>query len=215
MKRLGWLALCVMALTWQTASAAEPFQSGKHYYELPVPQPVETGAKIELREFFWYGCPHCYALEPVLVAFVKTLPPNVKFVRTPGTSPNWLMQAQAYYTFEVLGVTDKLHKPLFDDWHLKNRHVETEDDLADFAAEHGVNKAKFKDAFASFSVHTRLERAKRENMAFMIDGVPALAVDGRYVTSPSMAGGEAAAMQVLEFLIAKAAAERKKAPAGR
>src|SRR5437773_2580440 len=68
MKRIGWLALCMMTLTWQAASAAEPFQVGKDYYALPIPQPVETGAKIELREFFWYGCPHCYALEPMLVA---------------------------------------------------------------------------------------------------------------------------------------------------
>jgi thiol:disulfide interchange protein DsbA len=215
MKRVqfGWLVLLLAALPIQTAWPVELFQAGRHYVELPRPQPVETGDKIELREFFWYGCPHCYSLEPALNAYVKKLPANVRFVRTPGMASNWLVQAQAFYTFEVLGVTEKLHTPFFDAWHAKNRHMENEASIAEFAAEHGVDQVKFKDTFNSFAVRTRLERARQLNVGFMVDGVPMLAVDGRYLTSPQIAQGEEATLKVVDFLIKKAVTERKKSPA--
>lgn len=211
--RFGWLILLLAALALPLARAAEPFQAGRHYLELPRPQPVETGEKIELREFFWYGCPHCYSLEPALNAYVKKLPSHVRFVRTPGVAPHWLIHAQAFYTFEVLGVTEKLHAPFFEAWHAKNRPLNNEASIAEFAAERGVDKAKFKEAFNSFAVRTRLERARQLNAGFMVDGVPALAVDGRYLTSPAAAGGEEAVFKVADFLIRKAVTERKKSPA--
>jgi thiol:disulfide interchange protein DsbA len=216
MKR--FLLTTLLLVTALPALAAEPFQAGRHYTELPFPQPVETGDKIELREFFWYGCPHCYVLEAPLTDYVRKLPKNAAFVRTPGVSPNWLVHARAYYTFEILGLTAKLHAPFFEDWHAKGRRLNDAGSIADFAAEHGVDKKKFLDTFNSFAVHTRIERAKQQNVGFMVDGVPMLAVDGRYVTSPAMAGGQERdeakrnqmTMQVVDFLIQKAARERKK-----
>src|SRR4051794_26756697 len=195
MKRLYFAALLLAFVV--PACAADP-QAGRDYIELSSPQPVETGDKIELREFFWYGCPHCFALESKLNAYVKKLPANVRFVQTPGMSPSWGAQAQAFYTFEVLGVTSKLHGPFFEAWHVKNRRLNDEDSIADFAAEHGVDKVKFKETFNSFGVRTRLERARQQNIAYMVEGVPALAVDGRYVTSPAMAHGEEAALKVVD-----------------
>src|SRR5437868_1723218 len=114
MKRFGfvWLVCFSVALMPTVLQAADP-QAGSDYIVLPTPQPVETGDKIEVREFFWYGCPHCYALEPALAAYVKKLPSNVRFVRTPGVASSWLIHAQAYYTFESLGVTERLHGPFF------------------------------------------------------------------------------------------------------
>jgi thiol:disulfide interchange protein DsbA len=217
MKRWG-LTTLLWLLTASMAFAAEPFEPGRHYTELPFPQPVETGDKIELREFFWYGCPHCYVLEPALNAYVRKLPANVKFVRTPGVAPSWLMHAQTFYTFEVLGVSAKLHAPFFDAWHAKGQRLNDEAGIAAFAAQHGVDQAKFRETFNSFAVRTRLERAKHLNVAFMVDSVPMLAVDGRYLTSPVMAGGaerdEAkraeATMKVVDFLVQKAARERRK-----
>jgi thiol:disulfide interchange protein DsbA len=219
MKRYLLLAF-LLAITLP-AHAAEPFQAGRHFIELPTPQPVETGDKIELREFFWYGCPHCYLLEAPLSAYVKKLPPNVKFVRTPGAAPSWLVHAQAYFSFEVLGVTDKLHAPFFEAWHVKGQRMNDEASIAAFVAQHGVDQAKFREAFNSFAVRTRLERARQQNVAFMVDGVPMLAIDGRYLTSPSMVApserdelkrGELT-MKVVDFLLQKAARERKKTAA--
>ena len=219
MKRIFLAAL--LLTTVLSAHAAEPFQAGRHYTELPFPQPIETGDKIELREFFWYGCPHCYVLEAPLTAYVRKLPKNAAFVRTPGASPSWLVHAQAYYTFELLGVTSRLHAPFFEAWHAKGRRLNDAASIADFAAEHGVDKKKFLETFNSFAVRTRIERAKQQNVGYMVDGVPMLAVDGRYITSPIMAGGQERdearrnqmTMEVVDFLIQKAARERKKSSA--
>ena len=204
--------LTILSLAWIAPAAnavPEPYQAGKHYLELPMPQPVETGDKIELREFFWYGCPHCFALEPSLNTYVKKLPANVRFVRTPGVGSNWMVQAQAYYTFEVLGVIDKVHGDFFKAWHVGNRHMNDMNSIAQFAVEHGVDKAKFIETSNSFGVRMRLEHAKDQNVKFMIDSVPMLVVDGRYLTSPGLAGSEKAAFEVVDFLIKKAASERK------
>jgi thiol:disulfide interchange protein DsbA len=218
MKRIFLATLLSMSVL--CAHAAEPFQAGRHYTELPFPQPTDTGEKIELREFFWYGCPHCYVLEAPLATYVRKLPKHAAFVRTPGVSPNWLVHAQAYYTFEILGVTAKLHAPFFEAWHAKGRRLNDAASIADFAAEHGVDKQKFLETFNSFAVRTRVERAKQQNVGYMVDGVPMLAVDGRYITSPIMAGGQERdearrnqlTMEVVDFLIQKAARERKKSP---
>ncbi len=211
-KRLGllWLALLSVMLPIELTVAAEPFKAGTDYIELPFPQTVETGDRIEVREFFWYGCPHCYAFEPALSAYAKKLPAHVRFIRTPGTAPSWLMQAQAFYTFEVLGVAEKLHLPFFEAWHVKNRRLNDEASIAEFAAEHGVDKAKFKQAFDSFAVRSRMEHAQKLMAGFMIEGVPTIAVDGRYVTSPTITKSETATLKVIDFLIQKAAKQRKK-----
>ncbi len=200
---IGLLLLSTLPL----AMAATP-QEGRHYQELPFPQPVETGNEIEVREFFWYGCPHCYALEPALTAWLKQLPQGVQFVRTPGVAPHWLVHAQAYYTFESLGVVERIHAAFFDAYHRNHRKLDNLQDLARFAAEQGVDREAFERAFHSFGVRVKVERAKQLNMAFNIHSVPALVVDGKYVTSPTMAGGEREALAVVGYLIERARRER-------
>src|SRR3990170_7019068 len=106
MKR--FLGGCLMTLFLLSGLAHAGFEEGRHYMVLPFPVAVETGNKIEVREIFWYGCPHCYVLEPGLSQWVKKLPANTQFVRTPGTaSPRWAIHGQAYYTFDALGITAK------------------------------------------------------------------------------------------------------------
>jgi thiol:disulfide interchange protein DsbA len=207
------LFLC--ALLWPPAGGAVEFTAGVHYQELPFPQPVETGDKIEVREFFWYGCQHCYRLEPALNSYLKKLPRNAKFVRTPGVSPDWLIHAQAYYAFESLGAVPRLHGPFFEAWHAQKRKLSDEKSIADFVAEHGVDRNKFLQAFRSFGVRLKVEKAKQLNFDFVVHAVPQLAVDGKYSTNPVMAGGEAEAMKVVDFLIQKAAGERRKPSAPR
>lgn len=203
--RIGLIAL----LTWLPGIAlAAAFEEGKEYQELPFAQPIDAGGKIEVREFFWYGCPHCYTLEPVLERWLKKLPANVAFERTPGAAPRWLVHAQAFYTFQALGVLDRLHGPFFDAVQSGKRKLDNEAAIAEFAKQHGIDPAKFQEAFNSFGVRLEVEKAKRLNEAYNINAVPTFVVNGRYVTSPAMAGGEQAVLKVLDYLIQKAGSER-------
>jgi thiol:disulfide interchange protein DsbA len=206
----GWLMALMLFLSLARAGAEE----GQQYLEVPFPSPVETGTKIEVREFFWYGCPHCYVLEPALTRWLKKLPASAQFVRTPATaSPRWMLHAQAYYTFELLGVMAKLHQDFFKAVQDQQGAFNDEKSITDFAVSHGVDRKRFSEAFNSFGVRLKLEKAKQYNTDLNIDSVPTLVVDGKYLTSPSMTGGEDELFKVLDQLISKAAKERKKKPA--
>ncbi len=208
MKRVqAWLL--IFLLTPLLASAG--VEEGRNYQKLPFTVAVETGNKIEVREIFWYGCPHCYVLEPGITRWLKKMPKNAQFVRTPGTvSPNWLLHAQTYYTFEALDALPKLHEVFFKGVQEQRQQLSTEDGIAKFVAAHGVDAKKFHEAFNSFGVRMKLEKAKQLNQDLNINSVPTVVVDGKYLTSPAMAEGEENFFQVLDFLINKAAKERKK-----
>jgi protein dithiol oxidoreductase (disulfide-forming) len=173
------------------------------------PQPVETGSKIEVREFFWYGCPHCFHLEPSLEKWLKTLPKNAQFVRTPAVfSEPWAVHARAYYAFEALGITAKMHPALFYAIHVEKRPLNDADSIAALVAEKGGNRQAFLDAYNSFGMQASLSHAGQLAQAYKIDSVPTLIVDGKYMTNANIAGGFDKVPMVLDFLIKKAAAER-------
>lgn len=209
MKRLvqTWLLIFLFIPFLARAGVEE----GRNYQKLPFMVAVETGNKIEVREIFWYGCPHCYVLEPGITRWLKKMPKNAQFVRTPGTvSPNWLLHAQTYYTFEAMGALEKLHEVFFKGVQEQRQQLNTEEGIAKFVAAHGVDAKKFSEAFNSFGVRMKLEKAKQLNQDLNINSVPTVVVDGKYLTSPAMAEGEENFFQVLDFLINKAAKERKK-----
>jgi thiol:disulfide interchange protein DsbA len=204
----------LFALLLLPLSGQAQFLEGVEYTRLN-PQPVETGAKVEVREFFWYGCGHCYALEPHLDSWLKTLPKNVQFIRTPGVSPEWLAHAQAYYAFETLGLVNKLHKPFFDAVQAARQTAlpnmvpfSDEDSIAAFVTRHGVDAVKFREVYRSFDVGRKVGTAKRLNGAYQVRSVPILFVDGKYMTNANIAGGHDKVPKVLDFLIKQAAAER-------
>ncbi len=208
MQRLigGWLMLLML---FPVLARAE-FTEGRQYMEVPFPTAVETGDKIEVREIFWYGCPHCYVLEPGLTQWLKKLPKNARFVRTPATAaPHWQIHAQAYYTFEALGALEKLHGAFFKTVQDHQGKPNDEPGIADFAASHGIDRKKFTEAFDSFGVRLKLEKAKQINQDLNINSVPTVVVDGRYLTTAAMAGGEEKMFKLLDQLIVKAARERK------
>ncbi|MBI3545707.1 MAG: thiol:disulfide interchange protein DsbA/DsbL [Gammaproteobacteria bacterium] len=209
MTRFVYAGLFILLLLPHPASA--DVEEGKNYQKLPFPVAVDTGNKIEVREIFWYGCPHCYVLEPGLTRWLKKMPSNAQFVRTPGTvSPNWLLHAQTYYTFEAMGVLEKMHGAFFKAVQEQHGQLNSEEAITKFAASQGVDAKKFSEAFNSFGVRMRLEKAKQLNQDLNINSVPTVVVDGKYLTSPAMAEGEEKFFQVLDFLINKAAKERKK-----
>lgn len=190
-----------------SANAQTP-EANKDFRVVEPAQPTDAAGKIEVIEFMWYGCPHCYAFEPALTNWLKKLPQDVAFRRLPAQfSPIWVQHAKLFYTLDALGEEDRLHKKAFDAIHRENTPLDKDADQADWAAKNGIDKAKFVDAMKSFGVAGKLRRAAQVVVNYRIDGVPAMAVNGKYLTAPSMARGEEKCLQVVDYLID---AERKK-----
>jgi len=186
------------------------------YEPVVPPMATSTGEQIEVIELFWYGCPHCYRLEPYIERWLEHKPDNVAYVRIPAIFPNrpvWENHARAFYTAEVLGVIDTIHRPLFDALHALRRKLNDEDALAVFFAEMGVDEAEFRKTYRSFAVDGKVRRAKDLTRRYGINGVPSLIVDGRYRSGPALAGTYARTMPVIDALVQKAAAERAKTAA--
>ena len=156
------------------------------YLELNPPQPVETTDKIEVLEFFWYGCIHCYNLEPKLETWAKSLPKDVEFRRVPAVfNDRWALDASIYYAFEALGLVDKLHRPLFDAIHRDRLRTDNPQVLNAWLEKQGVDTKKFDATLKSFGVQSKLKRAMRLTASYQIDGTPAMAVHGRYTVGAS------------------------------
>ncbi|MDH3714617.1 MAG: thiol:disulfide interchange protein DsbA/DsbL [Gammaproteobacteria bacterium] len=176
-------------------------QSGYEAVSPPVPTEVSEG--VEVLEFFWYGCPHCYALHPHIDAWAVRKPANVKFrlVAAPLNS-SWTMHSRAYYAAEVLDVLDRFHEPFFDVIHKGRKNMRKEDEVVAFAASLGIDGNAFRDAMNSFATETRLRRALQLADAYRISGVPTVTVNGKYKTSGQLAGGHPQMIKVMEKLIA-------------
>ncbi|HEC13545.1 MAG TPA: thiol:disulfide interchange protein DsbA/DsbL [Acidiferrobacteraceae bacterium] len=199
------ISLFAVTPTW----AAE-FTKDQHYAVLSQPQPVDAEKKIEVRELFWYGCPHCFNLEPILNAWIKKKPKDVAFVRTPAVlRKDWAPLARAFYTFEALGVTNQLHGKLFDAIHLRKQHLNSANSIADFAAKNGIDRDKFLNTYKSFGVDSAFRKAQILGRKYEADGVPTIIVDGRYRTTATMAGSHEQLMQVVDFLVNKSRASKK------
>jgi thiol:disulfide interchange protein DsbA len=151
-------------------------------YDLVTPaHPTNDPSKVEVIEFFWYGCPHCYHFEPYIKAWLKTKPDNVVFIRQPAVfNAHWAAHAKAFFTAESLGVLDKVHDDLYDAIQNKKEDLESEADLAKFFASHGVKEEEFHKAYKSFAVDAKMRQAEALGPSYGIDGTPALVVNGKY-----------------------------------
>ncbi len=189
------------------ATGSAQAQQGQGYELVNPPQPTATGDKIEVVELFWYGCPHCFRLEPSIKRWLESKPADVEYVRIPAIlPPAWELLARAYYVAEALGKVEEIHDPLFNAIHAERQRIGTQDALADFFAAHGVDRDTFDKTFRSFSVETKIKRAKLMSERYGINGVPAIIVNGKYRTSGSLAGSNANMLRVVDQLIAQ---ERK------
>ena len=199
-----------MAVFMFTGLAQAQPAAGVEYRELQTAQPTDAADKIEVLEFFWYGCPHCYNFEPVLTPWVKKLPKDAQFRRIPAIfNDEWEQGARAYYTLEAIGEVERLHKPLFDAVHTGSRlRVANEAALTEWLAKQGVDTKKFAAAYRSFSVEGKVKRAKQLTSAYKIEGVPAVAVNGKYVVITDNIKSFEQMTGVAEFLIEQS---RKKA----
>jgi len=197
-------ALVTASLFGMTAQAADvPLEAGKTYVELEKPVQVSVPGKIEVIEFFWYGCPHCYAFEPTINPWAEKLPSDVNFVRIPAIFGGpWNAHGQMFLTLEAMGVENRVHKAVFEEVQKTHKMTQPEE-MADFLATQGVDKQKFLDTFNSFAIKGQMKKAKDLAEQYGISGVPTMIVNGKYRFDLGTAGGPEAALNVADQLIAK------------
>ena len=194
LKKLIFLFL----FSYASLSLAEPLG----YETLSPAQPTQNQDKVEVIEFFWYGCPHCYSLEPAMEKWLKTKPDNVEFIRQPAVfSELWGKHAKAYFVAEALGVVDKVHTDLFDAIQNKKQKLTSEDQLAKFFVAHGVDETEFRNTYNSFLIDAKLRQAKAMSPRYGITGVPAIIINGKYKTNGPLAKSQDNMIEIMNRLI--------------
>jgi len=215
MRKIALFLFTVLALLTGAAHAESPapaqWVEGQHYFRVPAPQPVDTGDKIEIRELFWYGCPHCAHLHPYIDEWIaKGIPANSEFVLQPAIlRESWAPHARIFYAFRDAGVVDKVHGRFFSAIHDQKQQFPNAETIADFVSANGGSGSEFLKAYRSFSVDAEVRRAAELSRAYGVTGVPAMVVDGKYRTSVSAAGGYDELFDLIDYLVKKAAAERQ------
>lgn len=208
MKKLLFAAvLLTQCLLVNTAWSAR-FEEGKHYVAIPFSEKLDTGKKVEVREFFWYGCGHCYAFEPKLEQWLKNKPASALFVRTPAF-PRKAVHARSFYAFEAMGIVDKVHRKFFDELHQQNKRLDTEDAVAAFVKNNGFDADEFRKKFKSFAVDHKTKKAFSLARSYGVNSVPTIVVDGRYKVTTSTAGSHEKVIEVINYLVDKIAKSRK------
>lgn len=198
------LALAVVAIglgvTGGAAAEAQFDVTGK-YERVEPPQPTETGDKVEVLDVFWYGCPHCFHFLPYMERWEEHKPDYVVVRRMPAVfRESWKVHAKAYYTAKLLGIADKIHRPLFDEIHVKGRRMDNEKELAEFFGRFGVSEQEFLDTFNSFAVASSVQRATVMQDRYGIMGTPTVIVNGKYRVSGDLAGSYEAMVKVIGVL---------------
>jgi len=194
-------------------SAALALSPGQEYSIISPPLSTLDPKRVEIMELFWYGCPHCFQLEPDLTAWVKTLPKNAYFRRVPAIfsqTPHWIPLARAYYAAEILGLTDKLHHDFFNAIHLSGQNLNDRQVLLKLVQQLGANRKQFEKTLDSPEVNDRITASQQISNASGAKGVPALVVDGKYQTSVSQAGSHDRLLSTLNELITLAQQNKKR-----
>jgi thiol:disulfide interchange protein DsbA len=157
-------------------------------YRLIAAQPVETGERIEVIEFFWYGCPYCNELQPALEDWIGRKPPDVALRRIPAVlKDSWAPHARIYYTLEVLGEVERLHLKVYESYHVEELQLSRPEVVEQWAVRNGISRGRWLDAYNSPEVEAKIARARGVAERYEVRGTPSVVVDGRYLTSSSMA----------------------------
>jgi len=204
-------AILLLAVALPAAAQTTTPEEGRDYLRLKNAVPVETGKKIEVIEFFSYGCPHCGEFEPLLQNWLKTLPPDVAFRRVPVSfQDKWVPLGKEYYTLDALGEEGRLSPEMFKEIHGKGTSMWNEKTFFDWAAAHGIDRKKVEDMYNSFAMSGKMNRALQTAKAYNIQSVPTIIIDGKFIVSTEKVGSHAAMIPVMDALIVKARAERPK-----
>jgi thiol:disulfide interchange protein DsbA len=210
-KFLSVMLLCLPLWACAEESPAGDYREGIDYAAVLPPLPAAAEGKVKVVELFWYGCPHCFQFEPYLQQWKQEKPANVEFERIPAVfkkadgsvNPGWEIMARAYYTADVMGVLDTIHPALFDAIHVKRQRPYSAEALRALFVAQGVDGATFDATFNSFAVNGLVANAINKTQQYAIDGVPALAVQGKYRIGPRMAGSYANMINITNYLVAK------------
>jgi len=194
------IALALAGLA--TPLRAQQLRPGADYVVLKPELPVDTQGKIEVIELFWYGCPHCYTLEPLLEDWLKKLPGDVAFRRVPAVfNERWAKDAAIFYALEATGQLERLHRPLFDAIHKDALKTDQGQALGQWLSRNGIDTRKFDEAGRSFGVQSKVRRAAQLTQAYRIDGTPSMAVHGRYTVGAEQSKTQPAMLSTVDYLI--------------
>jgi thiol:disulfide interchange protein DsbA len=208
MKKLFFILAVLLACG---VAQADEFKEGVNYKRIEQ-QPTSSGDKVEVLEFFWFGCPHCYAFEPSLEAWLEHKPANVEFIRVPAVfRPSWTLHARLYYALEILGQDKRLVPEVFSYLHKQRRKLDSIDTILNFVSKHGIDRSEFLDTMNSFAVESRIRKSQQLQKDYAIEGVPAVAINGKYLVTATMAGSHENMIKVMNYLIQK---ESQKAESG-
>jgi thiol:disulfide interchange protein DsbA len=204
----AFVLVATVLMACQGETVAQTIDSSK-YQQTREQMTVTTGDKIEVAELFWFGCGHCFALEPALNEWKKTMPVNAEFRKVPAIfSARWEFHGQAFYTMQTLGLPEKAYADFFSAIHVDRKMLNNMNQLVAFLAAYDITKEQIDSAFNSFEVSNKMRAAKKITRQSGANGVPAMVVDGKYLTSQQLGGSTSEMFKVVDQLIVKAAAER-------
>jgi thiol:disulfide interchange protein DsbA len=186
-------------------------QLGQHY-RLLEPQLPHADTQLEVIEFFWYGCPYCFELQPLLEAWLRRRPPETAFRRIPAVRREaWVPHVRIYYALMQLGEADRLHQKVYDAYHIEALALSKPEVVEQWAMRHGIERERWVEAYRSPQVERDVEFAREATLRYQVPGTPSFVVDERYLTSSELAGSVPAVIPVLDELIRLARAERARA----
>ena len=205
MKKLTALStiIVISAFVFFTNTTQAEYVAGKDYVILDKSVKTETGERVEFRELFWYFCPHCYSIEPLVNSWLQTLDSSAEFVRQPAVFTGWEFGANFYYVLQQLEELDRLHEPLFDAIHRQKLRFSNQQDFVTWLVLNGVEEETANSTYESFSVQVNLNKAKANTYKYRIQGVPTFIVNGKYMVDTTHAGSQEKIFEVVDYLIQK------------
>jgi thiol:disulfide interchange protein DsbA len=199
------LSLLAFGLSCAAEEGSAPaYEAGKHYDVISPPVRAVDPSKIEVAEFFWYGCGHCYNFEPMIAQWKKGMAEDVAFRAIPAVwRDNMELHARAYYTAQALGVLDTMHLVLFQAMNVDRKPLASKAEIADLFAAHGVSEEDFLKTFDSFGINSQVRQGIAVGKAAGLSGTPSMMVNGKYHITSRQAGGQAGMLKVVDFLVEK------------
>lgn len=199
-----WILALSLAILAPLATQAEEWKKGEHYDLITPPIRTSSGDQIEVTEFFWYGCGHCYTFEPLITSWKEGLADDVKFVGSPAVwNKPMELHAKAFYTAQVLGVLDTMHPVLFQAMNVDRKRLQSDKEIKALFTDNGVSAGDFDKAYSSFGVGSQVNQANARARAAQITGTPEMMVQGKYRISTRKAGGQANMLKIADYLIEK------------
>jgi thiol:disulfide interchange protein DsbA len=202
-------ALALWVYSPPATVAQEQFAEGTHYDVISPAVSTANPVRIEVAEYFWYGCGHCYTFEPMVAQWKKTLAEDVEFRGSPAVwNPKMELHARAFYAAQVLGVLDTMHPVIFQAMNVDRKRLDSEEEIAELFVANGVSAEDFSKAYNSFGVASQVRQANSRARSAKITGTPSMVVDGKYLISTRKAGSQANMLKIADYLVAKERAAR-------